>query len=273
MRKILLAIALAGLVLAACAEEDAAQPASGSPECRTSDPPVLEPGVLTVSTSRPAFPPWFEGNPRNYSGYEGELATQIAERMDLEIKWVAEPFDQSYAPGNKDYDFGLQQVTITDEREQAVDFSDAYFNNNQGVLTLENNPVAEVDSIEGLKEHRLGAVVGTTSLSLINSVIQPQEEPAIFNDTNDAKTALEGGRIDAFVTDLVTTVYLRDVEMSNAVVIGQYPEQEQFGLVFEQGNPLRLCVNQILADMKEDGTLEELQDRFLQQYLRVPSLA
>jgi polar amino acid transport system substrate-binding protein len=273
MRKLVVLVALVAVLLAACAEEDAAQPAAGGASgCERSDPPVIDEGVLTVATSRPAYPPWFEGKPRNYSGYEGEVAGEIAERMDLDIRWVVEPFEQSYAPGAKDYDFGLQQVTITEARERAVDFSDGYFDNNQGVLTLEDNPVAEVESVEGLKDHRLGAVVGTTALSFINSVIQPREEPKIFNDTNDGKTALEGGRIDAFVTDLVTTVYLRDIEMEGAEVIGQYPEKEQFGLVFEQGNTLRGCVNEVLAEMEQDGTLERLRDEFLQQYLSVPSL-
>jgi len=83
---------------------------------------------------------------------------------------------------------------------------------------------------------------------------------------------LEAGRIDAFVTDLVTTVYLRDVEIEGTEVVGQYPRNEQFGMLFEKGNPLLSCVNQVLGEMKEDGTLEDLQQEYLQDYLSVPTL-
>ena len=268
------AVLLAAALIVGCAEEQPAPAGGGgSGGCRISDPPVLNSGVLTVATDRPAFPPWFEGSPKDYSGYEGEVASQIAEGMKLDIKWVVEPFNKSYAPGDKDYDFDINEVTITPEREEAVDFSEPYFNNNQGVLTLKDNPAADVSSLDELKGVRLGAQVGTTALSFINEVVQPDEDPKIFDTTNDAKSALESGQIDALITDVVTTVYLRDFEIDNSVVIGQYPKVEHFGLVFEQGSPLRDCVNQVLSDMKEDGTLKQLQDKWLQDYLGVPTLS
>ena len=275
MHKRIWVMVLGALLLAGCAEEGntAAGAGGGSDGCQISSPPVLEEGVLTVATDRPAYPPWFEGKPKSYSGYEGEVATEIAERMDLDIKWVVEPFAKSYAPGNKDYDFDINQVTITPERERAVDFSEGYFDNNQGVIALKDNPAAQATSIDDLKSVQLGAQVGTTALSFINEIVQPPEDPKIYDTTNDAKSALDSGQIDAFVTDVVTTVYLRDFEIDNSVVLGQYPEEEQFGLVFEQGNPLRSCVNQVLSDMKDDGTLEQLQDEWLQDYLKVPTLS
>lgn len=123
-----------------------------------------------------------------------------------------------------------------------------------------------------IKEARLGAQVGTTSLDFINETVQPNEDSKIYDTTNDAKSALESGQIDAFVTDLVTTVYLRDFEIDNSVVVGQYPRNEQFGMLFEEGNPLVGCVNEVLGEMKSDGTLEELKKEYLQQYLSVPTL-
>ncbi|MCA1848992.1 MAG: ABC transporter substrate-binding protein, partial [Actinobacteria bacterium] len=240
--------------------------------CDIKNPPLYKEGVLTVATDKPAYPPWFEGDPENYSGFEGEVANEVAERMDLPIEWVVEPFNKSYAPGSKDYDFDINQITITPEREEAVDFSDGYFDNAQGVLVLKDSPFAEAQSISDLKDARLGAQVGTTSLDFINETVQPTEDPKIYDTTNDARSALESGQIDAMVTDLVTTVYLRDFEIDNSVVVGQYPRNEQFGMLFEQGNPLVGCVNQVLAKMKEDGTLRELEEKYLQQYLSVPTL-
>jgi polar amino acid transport system substrate-binding protein len=229
-------------------------------------------GVLTVATDKPAFPPWFEGSPKNYSGFEGDLANEIAERMDLDIEWVVEPFNKSYAPGAKDYDFDINQISITPEREEAVDFSDGYFQNNQGILAANDSPIADATTIEELKDFKLGAQVGTTGLAFINTVIQPNEQVQVFDTTNDAKSALQSGQLDALVTDVVTTVYLRDFEIDGTEVIGQYPSEEQFGMLFEEGNPLVDCVNQVLGEIRDDGTLDRLQEQWLQDYLGVPTI-
>ena len=274
MRRILVGLTVVGVLLAGCGEEETNQPtAGGSPgSCKTEDLPVLEPGTLTVATDRPAYPPWFEGSPEDYTGFEGDLASEVAERLGLEIKWVEEPFNKSYAPGQKDFDFDVNQISITPEREEVVDFSDGYFNNNQGILALEDSEVADATSIADLKDAQLGAQVGTTSLDFINTVIQPESDPKVFDTTNDVKSALESGQIDGLVTDLVTTVYLRDFEIKGTEVIGQYPTDEQFGMLFEEGNPLRTCVNEVLAEIKKDGTLDKLQEKWLEDYLSVPTL-
>jgi polar amino acid transport system substrate-binding protein len=277
-RKILLVIAVLLLVSAACAEEGSdtgtstGGPAGREPTCDTTNPPTMEEGVLTVATDKPAFPPWFEGSPKNYSGFEGELANEVAERMELDIKWVVEPFNKSYAPGQKDYDFDINEISITPEREEAVDFSDGYFQNNQGILARTDSPIAEASTLEDLKEFKLGAQVGTTSLDFINTTIQPSQQVQVFDSTNDSKSALQSGQIDALVTDVVTTVYLRDFEIKGTEVIGQYPSEEQFGMLFEEGNPLVECVNDVLGEIRDDGTLERLQQDWLQDYLGVPTI-
>lgn len=240
--------------------------------CNLENSPLFEEGTLTVATDKPAYPPWFKDDPQDYTGYEGDVASEVARRMDLPIKWVVEPFNKSYAPGAKDYDFDINQITITPERERAVDFSDGYFDNAQGILTLKDSPVADAKSVADLKSARLGAQVGTTGLDFINQSVQPETDPKVYDSTNDAKSALEGGQIDAIVTDLVTTVYLQDFEIDGSKVVGQYPRNEEFGMLFEQGNPLVGCVDQVLGEMKSDGTLKELQKKHLQQYLNVPKL-
>ena len=276
MRKITIGLVLFGVLLVACAEESndpvAKTDAGGQTSCETDDLPVLEPGTLTVATDRPAYPPWFEGSPKDYSGYEGDLASEIANRMGLEIKWVVEPFNKSYAPGEKDFDFDINQISITPEREEAVDFSDGYFDNNQGILAPEGSELADATTVDDLKGAQLGTQVGTTSLEFINSVIQPEQEPKVYDTTNDVKSALESGQLDGLVTDLVTTVYLRDFEIKGTEVIGQYPTDEQFGMLFEKGSPLVECVNETLAEIKDDGTLDELAEKWLQDYLSVPTI-
>jgi polar amino acid transport system substrate-binding protein len=258
------------LLLAGCGGSSSG---SGSANrCDMHNPPLYTDGVLTVATDRPAYPPWFKGSPKNYSGYEGDVAKQVAKRMNLPIKWVVEPFNKSYAPGAKDFDFDINEITITSKREKAVDFSKGYFDNSQGVLVMKDNPAAGAKSVSDLRDLTIGAQVGTTALDFVNETVKPKEDPKVYDTTNDAKSALEGGQIDALVTDLVTTVYLRDFEIKGSTVIGQYPRSEEFGILLEQNNQLVGCVNEALTSMKEDGTLKKLKKKYLQQYLDVPAL-
>ena len=270
-RGILIGLLFVVLPLVGCGGSPAE---SGSEEdkCELANPPLFEKGQLTVATDKPAYPPWFEGSPNDYSGYEGDIASEIAKRMDLPIKWTVEPFNKSYAPGAKDFDFDINEITITPEREKAVDFSDGYFDNAQGVLVMKDSPAASAKSVSDLKDFTIGAQVGTTALDFVNETVKPTEDPKVYDTTNDAKSALESGQVDVFVTDLVTTVYLRDFEIDGSSVVGQYPRNEQFGMLFEQGNPLVGCVNQVLGEIRSDGTLERLKKEHLQQYLDVPTL-
>src|SRR5215208_5583472 len=275
-RTVLIGFLVTGLLLAGCGQQgsgESAQGGSGSEKaCDVKNPPLFEEGVLTVATDKPASPPWFEGGPENYSGFEGEVANEVAKRMDLPIKWVVEPFNKSYAPGAKDFDFDINQITITPERQKAVEFSEGYFDNAQGILVMKDNPAADAKRVSDLKDLTIGAQVGTTGLDFVNETVKPVEDPKVYDSTNDAKSALESGQIDVFVTDLVTTVYLRDFEIDGSTVIGKYPRNEQFGILLEQNNQLVGCVNEALTSMKEDGTLEKLKKKHLQQYLDVPTI-
>jgi polar amino acid transport system substrate-binding protein len=277
MRKFLVVATLLALLVGSACAEEGQTPAAGSdggPKCDVSNPPLFQEGQLTVGVDLPGFAPWFGKPLESNKGFEGALVGEIAKRMGgLDVKYVNEPFNKSYSPGAKDYDFSIQEITITPEREQAVDFSQPYYDNNQAVLALEGTPITSVQNVKDLANYELGAQVGTTSLDFITSVVQPEERPKIFDSTNDGKSALESGQIDGFVTDVVTTVYLRDFEIKGSTVVGQYPEEEHFGMLFEEGNPLRLCVNEVLAEIKDDGTLEKLEQRWLQQYLKVPTLS
>jgi polar amino acid transport system substrate-binding protein len=273
MKRFTALVLLSLLTLAACAQEPTNNSAASGGLCEKGNLPLFQDGVLTVATDRPAYEPWFKGDPKSYSGFEGDLATDIAKGLGVPIKWVVEPFNKSYAPGSKDYDFDVNEITISDERKQAVDFSDPYFTNNQGILVMKGSQAASASGVADLKGLQIGAQVGTTALSFINTVVQPDHAAKVFDTTNDAKSALESGQIDVFITDVVTTVYLQDFEIKGSEVIGQYPKPEYFGALFEKGNPLVGCVNDVLQKMKDDGTLQKLQNKWLKQYLDVPDFS
>ena len=294
MRRFLALSAVLGVLLGACAPEES-EPAAGptaSPgaaTCAKESLSILTPGQLTIGTDNPAFPPWFAGgtpegspweinDPTTGKGFESAVAYAVAERMGFtpeEVVWVEVPFNQSFRPGAKDFDFDINQISFRPARDQAVGFSDSYYDVNQAVVAVAGTPIADVTTLAELQPFELGAPIGTTSFEVIETVVQPDPDPAVFDTLNDAVTALENGQVDGVVADLPTAFFIAAVQVDNGVVIGQFPasgEQEYFGMVFEEGNPLRECVNQAIAELEADGTLAAIQDRWLSQRVQAPVL-
>jgi polar amino acid transport system substrate-binding protein len=279
--RILIALVAVALLLGACGPEDEepTQPAGGAQRqsCAKEDLPLFKEGELTIATDKPAFEPWFVDNdPTNGKGFESAVAYAVAEELgfsDAEVRWVVEPFNKSYAPGPKEYDFDINQISITRKREQAVDFSTGYYDVNQALVAPKDAQVADVSSLEELKNYKLGAQVGTTSFAYITQYIEPDDQPFTYDTTNDAKSALRAGQIDGIVVDLPTAFFISAVEIPNSAVVGQFATQgetEQFGLLFEEGSPLVDCVNQAIEKLKVDGTLQQIQDQWLSQAVSAP---
>lgn len=268
--------AVAALALAGCASEadttsssPAASP-TASQDCSPESLQTLTPGTLTIGTDSPAYPPYFEDDdPSNGKGFESAVAYAVADQLGFsqdQVTWVTVPFNKSYAPGAKDFDFDINQISITPKRQKAVDFSDGYYTVNQAVVALEDSPIADATTLAELQSAKLGAQVGTTSLDFITEDIQPTQQPYVFNDTNDAKSALENGQIDGIVVDLPTAYYVTAVEFDKAKIVGQFPAQdggEQFGLLMQKGSPILACVNQAIGALEESGELQQIQDEWL----------
>jgi polar amino acid transport system substrate-binding protein len=275
LSSILVLPAVAALVLGGCASEaddTAAESASptASLDCSPDALQTLTPGTLTIGTDTPAYPPYFEDDdPSNGEGFESAVAYAVADELGFEqaqVEWVTVPFNKSYAPGDKDFDFDINQISITPKRQKAVDFSEGYYTVNQAVVAQEDSPIADATTLAELQDAKLGAQVGTTSLDFINEDIPPTQEASVYNDTNDAKSALEAGQIDGIVVDLPTAYYVTAVEFENAKIVGQFPAQdggEQFGLLMQKGSPLLACVNQAVVALKDSGELQLIQDEYL----------
>ena len=278
------------LLLAAigCAPQDdsdntATDPAStptDSTQCEKDNLPLLTPGTLTIGTDSPAYDPWFSGNdPTNGKGFESAVAYAVADQLGFsaeEVEWVKVPFNTSYKPGEKNFDFDINQISITPARAEVVDFSDGYYAASQAVIALKDSPLADAASVSELADYKLGAQTGTTSLTAIRAVIQPSQDPAVFEDTNAAKQALLNGQVDGIVADLPTAFYITAVEIPQGTIIGQFqPEtgqQEEFGMLFEKGSGLVPCVNEALATLREDGTLDQIEQQWLSDVVNVPEL-
>jgi len=238
---------------------------------------LYQPGVLTVGTDKPVYPPWFIGNnPANGKGYESAVAYAIAKQLGFsnsQVKWAYEPFNNSYAPGPKKFDFDINEISVTPQRAQAVTFSDSYYDVQQALVALKGTPIVTKHAPADLKGYVYGDQVGTTSLAFINSQIQPSSPPKVFNTLSDVKQALQTHQIAALVTDTPTAQFISSSEIKNSLMVGQFPSTgEHYGLLFTKGNPLVNCVNKALATLKSNGTLQSLQNQYLQVYLSVPTI-
>ncbi len=186
---------------------------------------------------------------------------------------MVEPFNSSYAPGPKKFDFDINEISVTPQREQAVTFSDGYYDVTQALVALKGSPITTANTPSDLAKYKYGAQVGTTSLAYIQQNVMPTQQPAVFDTTNDAKSALQAHRIDALVADLPTASYIAAAQIPGSVVVGQFPSSaEHFGLLFQKGNPLVACVNQVIAELKMDGILQIRVDQYLADYEKVPTI-
>jgi polar amino acid transport system substrate-binding protein len=234
-------------------------------------------GALTVATDKPAYPPWFENNdPANGKGYESAVAYAVAAQLGFkksQVKWAYEPFNDSYAPGPKKFDFDINEVSVTPQRAQAVTFSTSYYNVQQSLVALKGTPVVTKHTPAQLKTYVFGDQVGTTSLAFINSQIQPTQTPKVYETLNDVKQGLQTHQIAALVADTPTAQYISSSEIKNSVLVAQFPSTgEHYGLLFAKGNPLVGCVDKALATLNRNGTLAALEKKYLQLYLSVPTI-
>jgi polar amino acid transport system substrate-binding protein len=234
-------------------------------------------GTLTVATDKPAYPPWFDNNqPSNGQGYESAVAYAVAGQLGFSksgVTWAYEPFNDSYAPGPKKFDFDINEISYSAARAQVVTFSDSYYDVQQSLVALKGSPIVSQHTAAELKNYVYGDQVGTTSLAFINSQIQPTKTPKVFESLNDVKQALQDKQIAALVTDTPTAQYISSSEISGSVMVAQFPSTgEHYGLLFAKGNPLVSCVNKALATLRANGTLAKLQAKYLQIYTSVPTI-
>jgi polar amino acid transport system substrate-binding protein len=286
MRKSLIGLlAVAGLTLSACggssesSDTTAAAGTSGN-ECTTGK--TLAEGKLTIGTGNPAFSPWVENDaPESAEGFEAAVAYAVATQLGFStenVAWVRTSFDEAIQPGAKNFDFNLQQYSITDERKQTVSFSDPYYTTNQAIVGYADSAAASATTVAELQGLKFGVQSGTTSLEFLNTVVMPTNEPYVYDDNAAAKAALEAKQIDAIVVDLPTAFYISAVEIEGTKVIGQFPAGEgtvadQFGLVFDLDSPLVECVNVALAALKDSGELATIEQTWLSDKTSAPVIS
>jgi polar amino acid transport system substrate-binding protein len=289
MRRALIAsLAVGSLVLAACGDDSSDDAGDAAPaddagdsgddmSCATGK--TITDGVLTIATGEPAFPPYVvDDDPTNKQGFEAAVAWAIAGELgfdDDSVEWVRTTFDEAIQPGPKNFDFNLQQFSISPEREANISFSEPYYTSNQAVVGLDGSAAEGATTLDDLKDVKFGVQAGTTSLQFVSNVIQPNEEPFVYDDNVGAKAALEANQIDAIVVDLPTAFYISAVEIEGSSVIAQFPASaggttDEFGLVFEQGNPLVECVDAAIDALRASGELDAITEQWMSTEMGAP---
>ena len=287
-----LTLAATAVLAAGCAASSGgANNAGGSPsgggpsgstksnQCTPANMHTHTAGELTVATDSPAYPPWFVNDkPSNGKGFESAVAYAVAKQLGYpasKVTWVKEPFDSAIAPTPKNFDFDLNEVSITTQRAQAVDFSSGYYDVAQAVIALKSDKFANAKSIAALRGAKLGAQQGTTSFDAINNDIKPTTKPYEYPTNILAVQALRNGTIDGLVTDLPTALYMPAVQVKGSQIVGQLPvhgKPEQFGLVLDKGSSLTQCVTKAVDALRKNGTLAKINQRWLTSAAGAPVL-
>ncbi|WP_448624097.1 ABC transporter substrate-binding protein [Geodermatophilus sp. URMC 64] len=283
----LTALAAAALAASACAPQESSEesagtsPSSAAGACSPDELQTLEPGTLTIATDQPAFEPWMvDDTPENGQGFESAVAYAVAGQLgynEEDVTWVRVPFNAAIQPGERPFDFDINQFSITEERKQAVDFSSPYYTVSQAVITTAGSPADGATSLADLRGLRIGAQVATTSLQALTDVIRPDSDPVVFNTNDDAKLALQNGQVDAIVVDLPTAFFITAAELDDGVIVGQLENSgeggDQFGLLLEKDSPLTDCVSQAVDALRDDGTLADLEEQWLSDVADAPVLS
>jgi polar amino acid transport system substrate-binding protein len=294
MRKFTLAgLALLVVALAAAcgsSTKKSAPAGNGKIDCATDKLNLVTPGQVTVATDNPAFPPWFGGgtpkgsiwkinDPTTGKGYESAVAYAVAKRLGFQanaVKWIVVPFEQLFKPGKAAFDFDVNQVSVTPQRKQSVTFSDSYYDTNQALVAIKGTPITKAKTLAELKKYKLGAQLGTTSYDYIVKNIKPDKQPAVYNTSNDVNSGLKTHSIDGIVVDLPTAFIITGAEeVPNSVVVGRFPAiggKDHFGMVLAKGNELVTCLNTAISELKADGTLTNLQNKWISSAADAPVL-
>ena len=237
-------------------------------------------GKLTVATDNPVYTPWFVNNkPSNGKGYESAVVYAIAKLLGVtksNVNWVTEPFNASYTPGAKSFDFDVNEISYTSDRAKAVTFSKSYYDVQQSIVALKTDTIVTKHSRAQLKTYQYGDQIGTTGLAYINIHIKPTKPARVYSTLDEAVAALQSGQIDAIVIDTPTGQYMASAQIVNAkkkliaTQVGQFPSVgEHYGLLFHKTNPLVACVNVALSTMRSNGTLTSLSNKWLGIYTGV----
>ncbi len=252
---------IAAMAVAGCGDDsDTEDSTAGSTD--TADLGLIQDGTLTVGSDIP-YPPFEQGDPPDYEGFDIDLINAVGEKLGLDVAIQDAPFDLLLQGGGGQFDLAIAATTIKPSREQRVDFSDPYFLSSQGLLVQEGGDVASLEDLDG---KIVGAQDDTTGESYASENTNAAEVRP-FPQIDDAYNALSVGQVDAVINDLPSVNDAAE-QKDGLEVVEDFPTDEQYGVIIPQGNTaLTEAVNGALQEIKDDGTLDEIY----QEWFEIPA--
>lgn len=270
LRSAVAASAALALLLSGCASSaPAGGSAEGSADAAPSPEDYVTPGTFTVATGETAYEPYvIDDDPASGEGFEAAVAYAVAEKLGFaeeDVEWVRTSFDAAIAPGPKSFDVNIQQYTITEERKQGVDFSSPYYAASQSIIAIEGGAADGVTDLAGLSDLTIGAMANSTSAFTLEA-LDAGLEPKLYNSNEDATAALGAGQVDAVVLDTPTAYVAVNFYIEDSFFVGELPQagiEDEWGLLLAKDSPLTDAVSAAVDELREDGTLAELEEEWL----------
>jgi polar amino acid transport system substrate-binding protein len=248
----------AAAIVAGCGDDD--ETTTSETGGAAADFETIEEGVLTVGTDAP-YPPFLLGTPDDpdFSGYEIELFNAMAEKLGYDVEYSNTNFAAVFRDtANGLFDTAVVSSTILPERERVVDFTDPHYEAQQALLVPEGSDIASVEDLSGAI---VGAQDGTTGEAYANDETDASEVRG-FPQGPDAINSVITGQVDAVVID--QPVAQDAVEKQGGVeIVEEIQTNELYGFAVAPDNDgLREAMNEALAELKEDGTVDELYEKY-----------
>jgi len=211
---------------------------------------LLQDGTLTIGSDIP-YPPFEQGQPPDYSGFDVDVMDEIAKRLDLTPKWVDTSFNTIFGDEQAGkFDIVASSTTITPAREKRVTFSDPYFNADQSLMVQKGSDLQTVHDITG--DTSIAAQTGTTGAAYAEDKTDAQVQQ--FQAIGDAFNALQAGQVDGVINDFPVSAFAQK-KYPQLEVVETIPTGERYGFPMQQQNKaLQDAVNGALKDMMDDGT-------------------
>ena len=268
---ILAAGALAGsAVLAGCGgsstSSSSASTDSSSASTSSSDDSytLVKDGTLTV-VAELGFAPfeYMDDKTGDPEGFDVDVIKAVADKMGLQCEYLPNQKFDTLVPlikqGGK-ADVSIAAITITDEREESVDFSEPYLDSNQAIVALKGSTETEETLNDASK--KVVCQSGTTGNDWITENL-PNATCVPTDDVTPALTGVSTGSYNAMVVDLPVAKYMLTNSFSDLDIIEEIATGEQYGIAISKDNPnLTKAVNKALEDMKSDGTMDSIETKW-----------
>jgi polar amino acid transport system substrate-binding protein len=215
---------------------------------------LIQEGQLSVGTDTP-YPPFEIGQPPDISGYDIEVMNGIAEELGLDVEYTATGFGTIFRDtANGQFDTAAAASDIDEKREQVVDFTDPYYLSSTALMVAADSDIASTEDLAG---EIVGVQDGTSQQDYAEEETDASEVRG-FPEGPNAIAALETGQVEAVLIDQATAVVGLE-KAPDLSIAEEIPTDVFFGFAVAPDNDaLREAMNEALATLKEDGTIEEL---------------